>query len=220
MTAKSHSKIRQSERAKYNKEYFENFYWAEDFPRRKHYKKFNYNDPTHEKRFTFLSCLLMKYFDFHTFLDAGCGMGHIVRKLLTEGYDCKGTEASKYALEHYLSDLRKRGIVYRAGLENLPFKDSEFDLVFCSDVMEHIPFFDIEASIRELIRVTKKYLLLSINLDHPYEYHPTILSRNTWESLFLKGKELKQLKSLTKKIQNDCQRKYKEYEFFLFKKVS
>lgn len=95
-------KIREKERRKYNKSYFENFYWAEDFPVRKHYKNFSYNDPTHEKRFRFLTDLLIQNFKFHTFFDAGCGMGQLLRNLLSKKYKCKGAEVSETALKIYL----------------------------------------------------------------------------------------------------------------------
>jgi ubiquinone/menaquinone biosynthesis C-methylase UbiE len=211
--------IRRKERAKYTKWYFENIYWVEDIPGKKHYKKFHYNDPIHEKRFRFLTNLLVKYFKFNTFLDAGCGMGHVIRNLLKKGYKCKGTEISKDALKYYMSDLVKKKIVSLAGLEKLPFKDNKFDLVFCTDVMEHIPIFDVKDSIKELIRVTKGDLVLTINLDHPYEYHPTILPRRTWENLFLEEGKLKQLKELQNKVEKECKKKYSEYDFFVFQKI-
>lgn len=211
-------KIREKEKTKYNKEYFENFYWAEDLPDKEHYKKFNYNDPTHNKRFLFLTNLLIKYFKFHTFLDAGCGMGYIIKNLLAKGYKCKGIEISRYAISHYLLSLYKRKLIFYAELKKLPFKNNEFDLVFCSDVMEHILSFDIKGSLKELARVTKKYLVFTINLDHPCKYHPTILSRQAWERLIRKNTSLRKLNKLEEKIQNECRKKYGEYEFFVYKK--
>lgn len=85
--------------------------------------------------------------------------------------------------------------------------------------MEHIPIFDVATSIRELVRVAKKYLALTINLDHPYEYHPTILSRETWERLFLSGGKLKHLKRLQSQIEKEAKKKYDEYDWFVFQKV-
>jgi hypothetical protein len=85
--------------------------------------------------------------------------------------------------------------------------------------MEHIPIFDVKDSIKELIRVTKGDLVLTINLDHPYEYHPTILPRRTWENLFLEEGKLKQLKELQNKVEKECKKKYSEYDFFVFQKI-
>ncbi len=210
--------IRKKERAKYNKWYYENVYWVEDLPNKQHDRDFNYNDPTHEKRFDFLKKLLINNFKFNTFLDVGCGMGHLIRGLSKEKYECKGIEVSKDALKYYLSDLAKKNVVFLAGMDKMPFRNNEFDLTFCSDVMEHIPLIDVKDSIKELIRVTKKYLVLTINLDNPYGYHPTMLSRGAWENLFLKDKNLKQLKNLERSIGRECKKRYKEYDFFIFQK--
>lgn len=215
----THEKIRETERAKYNKSYYENVYWTEDFPDRKQYRTFLYDDPTHEKRFDFLSGLLTKNFEFHSVLDAGCGMGHVVRNLLAKGFDVKATEISDDAIQYYMKDLSEKGIVVKAPLEKMPFKESNFDLVFSSDVLEHVPDFDVEDSIAELVRVAKKYLVLTINLDHPYEYHPTILPRKIWEELFLKTGKVKLQKGLQQKIEKESKAKYSEYDFFVFEKV-
>lgn len=212
-------KVRKQERAKYTKWYFDNMYWVEDFPGEKHYRKFNYNDPRHEKRFTYLTKILEKHFEFETILDVGCGMGHVVRNLLKRGYEVKGVDISQDAIKFFMPDLSKEKIVINAGVEKLPFGSNSFDLVFCSDVMEHIPIFDVADSIKELTRVTKKYLVLTINLDHPYEYHPTILSRETWWRLFLSNEKLRHMKHLEQKIENETKKKYNEYDWFVFEKA-
>ncbi|MBU1930473.1 class I SAM-dependent methyltransferase [Candidatus Micrarchaeota archaeon] len=210
--------IRKKERAKYNQDYFEAVYWEEDFSNKPHHRKLKYNDPTHEKRFSFITNLLIKHFAFKTFLDAGCGTGQLLRKLLKKGIDCKGCDVSEYAIRHYLPELKEQGIATLAGLEKLPFKTNAFDLVFCSDVMEHIPMIDVKASIKELTRVTNQYLVLTINLDNPYEYHPTILTRKSWEKLFLQSNQLKQIKNMQNTIEKETKQKYKEYDFFVFEK--
>lgn len=219
MTSRRFLALRKREQAKYTKWYFENMYWVEDFPGKKHYRTFNYSDPTHKKRFKYLTKVLTTHFKFNTVLDTGCGMGHIVRNLLGLGYKVKGVEVSKDAIKFYMPDLEKRGLVILAGVEKLPFRDSQFDLVFSSDVMEHIPKFDIQVSISELIRVCKRYLVLTINLDHPYKYHPTILSRKIWETMFLSTGRLKHLKDLQQRIENKTKKQYNEYDWFVFEKL-
>ena len=213
-------KVRKQERAKYTKWYFENIYWVEDFSGEKHYRKFNYNDPTHEKRFAYLTEILEKHFKFENILDVGCGMGHMVRNLLKRCYKVKGVDISQDAIKFFMPDLAKEKIVSHAGVEKLPFKNNQFDLVFCSDVMEHIPISDVADSIKELARVARKYLVLTINLDHPYEYHPTILPRKTWWELFLANGKLKHSKHLEQKIEKETKRRYNEYDWFVFKKIS
>src|SRR5205823_13644976 len=48
------SEIKNKELELYTKKYYEETYWVEDIPGKKHYREFHYNDPTHEKRFRYL----------------------------------------------------------------------------------------------------------------------------------------------------------------------
>jgi hypothetical protein len=47
-------------------------------------------------------------------------------------------------------------------VENLPFKDSQFDVILCAEVLEHLPFEKFEKCLQELRRVSKKYVVLSL----------------------------------------------------------
>jgi ubiquinone/menaquinone biosynthesis C-methylase UbiE len=44
----------------------------------------------------------------------------------------------------------------------LPFNDNSFDLILCSEVLEHLPFFNFKQALGELERVSKKYVILSL----------------------------------------------------------
>lgn len=82
-------------------------------------------------------------------LDAGCGTGRNLQEYARLGR-AEGVEPSATAVDY----CRERGLtVHQAGLESLPFEDSSFDLVFASDVLEHVEG-DVEA-FRELRRVAR-----------------------------------------------------------------
>jgi SAM-dependent methyltransferase len=97
-------------------------------------------------------------------LDAGCGMGrHVCEAFRTEGVDVVGVDLNwedlcKTATTLYLmhaqdgGDLR-RCLISRADVTDLPFRDGAFNVVICSEVLEHIP--DNHKAVRELIRVLK-----------------------------------------------------------------
>lgn len=57
-------------------------------------------------------------------------------------------------LEYITSDLESPIADVKADICDLPFKDNEFDVVFCNHVLEHIP--DDEKAMQELFRVLKK----------------------------------------------------------------
>jgi 2-polyprenyl-3-methyl-5-hydroxy-6-metoxy-1,4-benzoquinol methylase len=207
--------IRQKEKDKYDKSYFENEYWREDIPGYESSTGYSYNDPDHSRRFTLMADILEEL-AFNSILDVGCGKGILVKKLTKRGYDVKGTEVSEYVIRNYLSELHSDRIINQASLRNLPFDNNSFDIVFCSDVLEHVPFFDVKQSISELVRVVNGIIVATINIDNPYKYHPTILSRDTWNYLFLQeGADI--LEDVRHNIQTKMDEHRPEYDFFVFK---
>ena len=82
-------------------------------------------------------------------LDAGCGTGRNLHEYARLG-QAEGIEPSQTAVDY----CRERGLaVQQAGLESLPFEDGRFDIVFASDVLEHVEG-DVFA-FRELHRVAR-----------------------------------------------------------------
>jgi SAM-dependent methyltransferase len=107
-------------------------------------------------------------------LDAGCGMGRHLRFLAK--YPClkivgidKNTGALREALtslENMPDALSKDYLVSEADINSLPFADTSFDCVICSEVLEHIP--DHEAAAKELIRILKPDGTLVISVPRYY----------------------------------------------------
>lgn len=82
-------------------------------------------------------------------LDAGCGTGRNLADYARLGR-AEGIEPSGTAVGY----CRERGLqVQQGSLEALPFDDARFDLIFASDVLEHVEA-DV-AAFRELRRVAK-----------------------------------------------------------------
>ncbi|MDO8639379.1 MAG: class I SAM-dependent methyltransferase, partial [bacterium] len=105
--------------------------------------------------------LLSKNLKAKTILDAGCGEGFTLQKFYEAkiGEYLEGIEYSESAIEiskkiHPLLKIKK-GDIYK-----LPYKENFFDLIICSEVLEHLD--DPKKALNELKRVSKKYLLLSV----------------------------------------------------------
>lgn len=99
--------------------------------------------------------------ELKSILDAGCGEGFTLNKLYQNkiGQKLEGIEFSKDAVEigrklHPHLSLRE-GDIYK-----LPFKDNSFDLVLSTEVLEHLK--EPEKALKEIIRVSRKYILLSV----------------------------------------------------------
>jgi 2-polyprenyl-3-methyl-5-hydroxy-6-metoxy-1,4-benzoquinol methylase len=92
-------------------------------------------------------------------LDVGCGSGTNSAALAAKGHTVHGVDLSEAAIARY----RSRGFDGKVGdLDNgLDFPDAAFDLVFCSEVIEHMT--SPENLVAEMNRVLKPggYLVLS-----------------------------------------------------------
>jgi len=51
---------------------------------------------------------------------------------------------------------------YVADVRDLPVNDNDFDVVIAFEILEHIPFSDFEKALKELSRVSKKFVIISI----------------------------------------------------------
>ena len=84
-----------------------------------------------------------------TLLDVGCGDGAVVAALRDSGRECWGVDitlAATGAADHLVE----------APAWDMPFKDGQFDVVFSSDVLEHLPCDLVSDTFREMARVASK----------------------------------------------------------------
>lgn len=82
-------------------------------------------------------------------LDCGCGEGHLLEKLCGKKY---GIDCSSIPLKR-AKERNPDAMILKGNLTNLPFDDGFFDVVTCSETLEHIPNYKVVIS--EIKRVTK-----------------------------------------------------------------
>jgi len=127
-------------------------------------------------------------------LDAGTGNCALVRKLRNMGLQAVGIELSEEAMTQSCPDLLKEGFVESGSLTSIPYEDNSFDLVFSSDVLEHISPQEAEDVVREMVRVSRKDIFLSISLKSHTKVsatnnseafrHTLLRPRSWWHHLF------------------------------------
>lgn len=96
-----------------------------------------------------------------TVLDAGCGEGFSINKLYQEhiGNKLEGIDDAQVALT-----LGKQLFPYlnfkQGSIKKLPYKNNSFDLVICTEVLEHLK--NPEKELAEILRVSKRHALFSV----------------------------------------------------------
>ena len=134
---------------------------------------------------------VLTHLQFKTVLDVGCGVGYSILNLLLHHKAVQGIEICDYLINGTLRTYACAGVVKKGRIQEIPHPADTFDLVYCTDVLEHIPEPDIHKSIGELVRVSKKYIFVSIctipsQCMPELKLHETIKQREWWEAEFNK----------------------------------
>jgi len=87
-------------------------------------------------------------------LEIGVGNG-IVYNYLKRSFDIVSCDINKSLSPDYVCDIRK-----------LPFGYDKFNVAVAFEVLEHIPFEDLETALMELKRVSNKYVIISVPYAH------------------------------------------------------
>jgi SAM-dependent methyltransferase len=97
-------------------------------------------------------------------LDVGCAEGIVCRALhdLSWQNTWTGCDVRDAALR-IASQIAPHAHWTRANAFNLPFASAGFDLILCAEVLEHVP--NPERALRELARVSRRWLLLSVPVE-------------------------------------------------------
>ncbi|WP_341885629.1 class I SAM-dependent methyltransferase [Synechococcus sp. UW140] len=108
-------------------------------------------------------------------LDAGAGLGHLTSLLSLN--ESNQVTALEFKVSTQLQKLESHNIkICQGSIENsLPFKDSQFDVVICTHVLEHIV--NLKAAINELRRISKERLVIVVPLQTPSRYTPDLHMR-------------------------------------------
>jgi hypothetical protein len=100
----------------------------------------------------------------------------VVNALEIGFYDLRITSLLRKKIDLISIDLPRRvnnadkiRLVF-ANVRSLPFLDRQFDLVLCTEVLEHLATDTLVKAVAELIRVSRKYVLVSVPFKQKIEY--------------------------------------------------
>jgi len=96
-----------------------------------------------------------------TVLDVGCGEGLVIKKL-KENNDKLSITGLDISIENIkiAKKINDNVKFFQGNIYNLPFEDNSFELIICTEVLEHLK--DPERAIMELKRVSNKFCLISV----------------------------------------------------------
>jgi len=123
-------------------------------------------------------------------LDVGCGEGEQTKWLENKGYRVVSIDKYKFYPQCQLVDID----------QGLPFNDNTFDLIWCSEVIEHL--INPQNAIKEFLRVTRPDGVLILTTPNSYFWLMEILYlfglkpkkiQNPGHKHFFRLKDIKQL---------------------------
>lgn len=94
--------------------------------------------------------------DVHSVLEIGARDGYISLRLAERGLSVTSLDLEKPLIKH--QNIR----CVQGDVTALEFPDKAFDLVFCSEVLEHIPPGMLRRACREIVRVATNYVLIGV----------------------------------------------------------
>jgi 2-polyprenyl-3-methyl-5-hydroxy-6-metoxy-1,4-benzoquinol methylase len=139
------------------------------------YDRLDYGSPYISKGLKFTRYMQPEMVKGLKVLCVGCGNGYEVVQLLHDGYEAYGTEL------HPIDIPILEGRIINALVPDLPFRDKEFPVLFCCEVIEHIPPESTPDFVRELSRVAHN-LVISIATadDPPWHTHINLRHPANW----------------------------------------
>jgi hypothetical protein len=125
---------------------------------------------------------LIKEYDCQTILDYGCGQAQCHKDGKIKGAALYDPYVDRYS-------VKPEGV---------------FDLVICTDVMEHVPEDEVGKTLTELMNYTNKVLYLAIatypankKFSNGENVHVTIKPKEWWESMLSTARDIKIVRKYT-----------------------
>jgi ubiquinone/menaquinone biosynthesis C-methylase UbiE len=121
-------------------------------------------------------------------LDVACGRGTFLTYARDIGIDAIGFDFSDYAINYPYFRCKKEWILQHDATKTYPFPDSSFDFVTVLDFMEHVYIDDIDKVLKEVYRVSGRYVFFLI--ANVGGYSGVNLEKNEYGYIIKKGEQI------------------------------
>jgi ubiquinone/menaquinone biosynthesis C-methylase UbiE len=161
--------------------------------------------------------------EFGSILDIGAGQASFTDYALRAGLKAKAYDFSEWAVARPHNFAQ--GHLFLGDATNITEEDNSWDVVYCSDLLEHLPKSKVHLAIKEFYRVSRKWVFLQFpvsgmnpNVDDSFDWeihdkahkfyahymiarHLNMSFRKWWDELFT---------SIGFKIREDLVKKFRE----------
>jgi 2-polyprenyl-3-methyl-5-hydroxy-6-metoxy-1,4-benzoquinol methylase len=123
-------------------------------------------------------------------LDVGVGAGQLINTIAGSG-DFLSVEGIDIATHSNFLRMDAPFDVKKMSVAKMAFPDRSFDVVVCMEVLEHLAVADFEAAVRELRRVARKQIVVSVPFEEPEpiaSYHKQRFDLAKIRAIFPKGR--------------------------------
>ena len=127
-------------------------------------------------------------------LDVGFGLGYGLKIMAEKDRELSGIDIDRRAVSHAQQLIKEVDQICRVEHYNgrkIPFDDNSFDVVTCIDVIEHVP--DYSGLLMEMVRVSKRLVLLATPNRRPEYTRPDGKPKNYWHLREWTLEELKRI---------------------------
>lgn len=134
---------------------------------------------------TYRTVTELAHLKFDSLLDVGAGEGYkasLIKRLFNVKVKCSdiSEEACRRAEEIFGLEA------IPADIQNLPFRNNEFDIVLCSDTLQEVH--DLQKAIAELLRVSARAVVISVPHNLPvHDWYVNSLELNSFDFLKPEG---------------------------------
>jgi len=132
--------------------------------------------------------VIKQVFHGKSFIDVGCGVGHVVHYLQSAGENACGIELAEYAVKRAVANN-----IIQGDIRDLFSIETKYDVVICWNVLAYLEEKDIESAVNSLKHLSREHIVLAIVTSENVKKRPygafgrlTIKHWNWWMAQFKK----------------------------------
>ncbi len=108
--------------------------------------------------------LIQAVFQPGSVIDLGCGPGNLMALLLEHGIQAEGIDGSPASVKIAPASVRHK--IKVGSITKIDMPDNSYDLAICREVYEHLTIPQVVASVREMCRITRRYIYVTTRFHH------------------------------------------------------